>query len=128
MYRWGSGETDSELGEREGREVKTLKLRVDPRDLFLNHSDLLKSPKALSAHLFSQALPELEKTLEGDSGEKNWALLIFEEALDWRVGCGVLYIIKAALEKKGLPKPFEVLIDSRGRATAKFPSGREIEL
>jgi len=93
--------------ERSGRRKIVMRVPVVPREL-MSHIKEFKSVKDVSWYLFED---ELER-----SGPDKLELvqLIYEEALDYRVGSAVLDLIRKALKKKGLPKPFTILIRSDG--------------
>jgi hypothetical protein len=99
--------------ERRGRRKIVMRIPVVPREL-VKHMKEFKSVKDVSWYLFEDVLEK--------SGSETMDLveLIYEEALDYRVGSAVLELIRAALKKKGLPKPFTILIRSDGSFEIKW--------
>jgi len=93
--------------ERRGRRKVVMRVPVVPREL-MSHIKEFKSVKDVSWYLFEDVLEK--------SGSETLDLveLIYEEALDYRIGSAVLDLIRKALKKKGLPKPFMILIRSDG--------------
>jgi len=93
--------------ERRGRRQIVMRIPVVPREL-VKHLKEFKGVKDVSWYLFEDVL---EKS---DSETFDLVELIQEEALDYRIGSAVLELIQAALKKKGLPKPFTILVRSDG--------------
>ena len=99
--------------ERRGRRKVVMRVPVVPREL-MSHIKEFKSVKDVSWYLFEDVLEK--------SGSETLDLveLIYEEALDYRIGSAVLDLIRKALKKKGLPKPFMILIRSDGSFEMKW--------
>ena len=109
------------------RENRARAWLVNPRAVY----DKLKSGEYKDARDISWALLGDDESIQdmraeeyGDAAERNLALSIFENALDWGLGLAVLNYIRAFLQKKALPKPFEVLATRRGDVFIRSASGR----
>jgi len=91
--------------KRRGRRKIIMRIPVVPREL-MSHIKEFKSVKDVSWYLFDDVLRK--------SGSEKLDLveLIYEDALDYCVGSAVLELMRAALEKKELPKPFMILVRS----------------
>jgi len=61
---------------------------------------------------------------DGDSAHNNWALNIFENALDWGLGLAAFSLIRDTIKAyKRLPKPFRVAASRSGDIFLLLPSG-----
>lgn len=102
---------------------------IVPRDILNKFkTGEYKSARDLSWALLSdtQSTQLMEDTLDKDSAPSNFALHVFENALDWNLGIVVTRIIKDALKQKRIPKPFKVAVDRRGDVWTIHPSGTVI--
>jgi hypothetical protein len=106
--------------------MKTVTLQVVPREL-LQRRDLLRDPRRLSWYLLRQAEDLLEEEQDGDAAERNLALAVFEQALDWRIGLAVLGVLQVALRRRRPPKTFALEISRNGSIAVVLPSGRRVE-
>lgn len=76
-----------------------------------------RSARDISLALLSddESIQLMERTQYGDYSRNNFALSIFENALDWRLGLAVLDLIDACIRQyRRLPKPFYVAVNRSG--------------
>lgn len=70
------------------------------------------------------AYQELVETQDGDTSETNFALSIFEDALDWTLGLAVIGFIRDCVkEYKRYPRTFRVAVNHRGQVFILYRSG-----
>lgn len=113
---------------RTGRKITLKTWKIEPRTIL----DLLKQKKIESGRDLSFMLLNDEESIEtmqdqehGDNSENNFALSIFENALDWRLGMTVLNFIRGVVKKyRKLPKPFEIGVTRKGDIFLILNSGR----
>jgi hypothetical protein len=79
--------------------------------------------KALSWSLLSQkhSVDAMERSEGGDTACNNFALSIFENALDWSLGLAVRNFITDARAVKRCPKAFKVGVSRKGDVFALIP-------
>jgi hypothetical protein len=72
-----------------------------------------------------QAIQTMRDEEYGDCAQCNFAIAIFEQALDWRLGLTVIQVIRSIVKQtKKLPKPFELAVNRKGDIFVLFSSGR----
>lgn len=88
--------------------------------------DEWQSAKDISFALLDddESIQEMRDEKYGDCAARNFALSIFENALDWRLGIAVLDILKACLAKRRMPKPFSVAVNRAGDVFIIGASGK----
>ena len=67
-----------------------------------------------------------KEEIDGDSAPTNFALSIFENALDWRLGATVLQYVNHYLKSQKLPKPFKLGVARNGDIYIVQSNGRII--
>ena len=123
-------QTTSIVNPKTGKSNKVRVWDITPREILASFkSGELKSAKDLSWKLLNekQSVKLMEKQLEGDQSSNNFALSVFENALDWMLGLKVVSFIDAFLKEKKLPKPFQVAVNKRGDVFIITASGRIID-
>lgn len=89
---------------------------IDPRAVLASFkSGELKSARDLSWKLLNEkgSVAAMGREMDGEAASSNFALSVFENALDWSLGLKVLAHIRGAVAVKRMPKPFKVAA-SRG--------------
>lgn len=120
-------ETRTITNPKTGREVKVRAWRVEPRVVLAKlRSGEWSTARDISWGLLAdpQAACLIERTDGGDSAENNFALNIFENALDWSLGLKVLTFIQACQRIGKMPKPFDVLATRQGHVFIATATGR----
>jgi hypothetical protein len=85
--------------------------------------------KGIGLYLLGQARSLARAAREdGDSARSNYALRVFEEAYDWRLGLSVLRVLQVFSAKHKLPKPFDLCVPRTGPLFARFASGSVVVL
>lgn len=112
-----------------GRSNTVRAWNIDPKQVLADlRSGRTKSAKDLSWRLLSEkeSADDIEESVEapGDCARTNYALGIFEYALDWALGLVVLNFIRSAVRVKKLPKPFKVAANRKGDVFIITNSGR----
>ena len=84
----------------------------------------IKSARDISWSLLNddQSIQTMENEMGGDEVSGNFALSVFENALDWQLGVAVLQVLKAARPR--MPKDFEVAVNRAGDVFVIFQSGK----
>lgn len=99
-----------------GRQLRVRAWQVEPRKL-AEAVTSGQSARDISWALLSddEAFGEMRAEQHGDEASRNFALSIFENALDFRLGSAALSYVQTALRQFGrYPKPFTLAIDRRG--------------
>lgn len=99
-----------------GRNVSARVWTIEPRP-FIEAVKEGKSVRDISWELLSdnEAYCTMEAEAQGDEARSNFALSIFENALDWRLGQAALRYINIAIKAhRKLPKPFKVACTRSG--------------
>ena len=90
---------------------------VNPRAVMAKlKSGEWQSAKDISFALLDddESIQEMQNEEYGDSAQSNFALNIFENALDWTLGLAVINMLKACAAKGKWPKPFSVAVNRAG--------------
>ena len=105
-----------------GRETRVRAWRVEPRRLLAQLKEG-GSARDLGITILGDAesLEAMEATLGGDQASNNFALSIFENALDWRLGLAALDWMLACRPR--MSKPFQVACNRSGDVFVIRPSG-----
>jgi hypothetical protein len=112
------------VNPRTARENKVRLFRVAPREIVRRvRTKELLTARDISFFVMSQESID-EGDEEGDSTETNFALSVFENALDWTIGLAVLEYLRQARSGRKLPKPFEVLVNRSGDVFLRTFSGK----
>lgn len=85
------------------------------------------TPKQLSWKLLNddQSIQVMDDSQYGDSACQNFALSVFENALDWSLGLAIVRYCNAMVsQRKTLPKPFTVMVTRKGDVFIKTFSGK----
>lgn len=118
------------VNPKTGRENKVRAWAVQPRELLrLKKAGVWTSMKDLSWLFLNDAasIRAMEKELDGDSASSNFALSIFENALDYGIGMEVCRYIDGCVRASGrYPKPFQVAVSRSGNIFIITASGRVI--
>ena len=112
------------------RKVHLKTWKIEPRTILDFLKDKDKSARDISWLLLNddQSIQVIENQ-DGDQASNNFALAIFEQALDWRLGLAVIAIIRSTLKEFGkLPKPFEIGVTRSGTIFAILHTGTVIKL
>ena len=111
----------------QGKARKVYAWEINPRETY----NAFKNGKLKSAKDLSWALLNDDKSLQvmdsqqyGDNAESNFALSVFENALDWTLGMVVVRFLEVFTSQKKLPKPFRVFCTRKGDVFIKTNSGR----
>lgn len=85
-----------------------------------------QSAKDVSAALLNDdgSIQEMQDEEYGDCAATNFALSIFENALDWTLGIAVINMLKACAAKGKWPKPFSVAVNRAGDVFIIGASGK----
>ena len=85
--------------------------------------------KQISWKLLSddEAYGEMQATEDGDSARNNFALHIFENALDWGLGLAIIRLMVQAAKLGKRPKPFYILANRKGDIFYKFCNGKIVK-
>lgn len=114
----------------EGKIIKVKAFSVVPTEIrnFINElkakgaSHILQS---LSFAMLDSAKKIMKQEQYGDSRNNNFALSMFENALDHRMGWAVALYIDATIDAyKKLPKPFNLCVRANGDLYIETSSGR----
>lgn len=113
-----------------GKKISVIPFQVNPREILM---EVKKGSGAreISCMLLSQKSPEkaMVKSLYGDCANNNFAIRIFEEALDWTLGLKVLQIIQATIKTyKKIPKPFILFLSRKGDIFLQYISGKIVKI
>ena len=103
--------------------------RIDPRKVICAfNTKRFRTAKDLSWALLSddESVADMEATQYGDAAECNFALSIFETALDWTLGLAVLRLIESCPKGKIL-KPFTLCANRNGDVFYLFQSGKILQ-
>lgn len=88
-------------------------------------SDNPPTAKDISWSLLSDdgCYEEMLATEYGDTSESNFALSIFEDALDWTLGLAVIGFVRDCIQEwKKYPKTFDVLVNHKGQVFIRYKS------
>ena len=113
-----------------GKKLTVDTYRVVPRELLAwTRTRRNCTAKHISLYLLGQerSLRKAEAQDGGDTRHNNYALRIFENALDWSLGLAVLKLL-AAYPVGRLPRPFTLGATRKGSILVQFPSGKIIVL
>lgn len=103
-----------------GKTVNLKAFSVNPSEIraFMKEaksSDDKNPIRSLSFEIISSAKKLMKAEEYGDSAKTNFALSVFENALDYRLGLAVCsYIDLCAETFNKTPKPFSIGVDSKG--------------
>lgn len=88
--------------------------KIEPRQAISELGQL--GVKAYSWKLLEEpeAVEDMEAEQYGDQASNNFALSVFENALDWRLGLAVHNFIRGFVKLRKLPKPFDVAVNHKG--------------
>jgi hypothetical protein len=103
---------------------------IEPREFYAAVAKG-RSLKDLSWQMLNEPLSTKTMMAEagGDAAENNFALAVFEQALDWRLGIAAWSLIKACVaERKRYPKPFQIALTRGGKIFAIMANGRMVKL
>ena len=114
-----------------GKPIHVRAWQVAPKAIVAGlQSGKIKDARDISFSLLSdgETYQTMRREEHGDSAEHNFALAVFEHALDWRLGGLVLSLIQSAALKFGrMPKPFIVCTACNGDLFAEFSGGRIVK-
>lgn len=118
------------INPKTNRSNKAVAWKIEPRKIVDDlKAGKIKSAKDISWSLLNddQSYELMEETQYGDSNRNNFALSVFENALDWGLGITVLnYITSVVKQHKAMPKPFEVIANRSGDVFIRTFSGKVI--
>lgn len=119
---------DTITNPKTNRQNKVTGWHIDATEVYNNFKNgTFKTARDLSWALLNddQSIQKMEDEQYGDSGSNNFALRIFEQALDWSLGLTVLQCIDAHIKaRKSYPKQFDVLATRKGDVFIRYTSGR----
>ena len=107
-----------------------ITFQVRPREILSSLGEGFSDPRDIAHHLLLQQGDLLEQEMGGEDAAGNFALAVFEQALDWRIGLTVQQLIAEAVcgsNGRKIPKPFLLEVDRRGKITVVLASGRRID-
>lgn len=114
----------------EGKNIKVKAFSVVPNEIrdFINELKAKGSSHILQSLSFAM-LDSAKRIMRaeecGDSSRNNFALSMFENALDHRLGWAVALYIDASIEAyKRQPKPFKLCVTGKGDLFIETSSGR----
>ena len=110
-----------------GRNNRVKAWDIDPQAVVAGvTAGAIKTAKDLSWSLLGdeKSYQTMIDTDHGDGQDSNWALNIFENALDWALGMRVLRFIEACRKLKRMPNPFTVVATRKGDVYIIGQSGR----
>ena len=107
------------VNPKTGRQVMVKVWRVNPSAIMEQmKAGTIKSAKDVSWMLLNDAesIQEMEDTQYGDAASNNFALSVFENALDWSLGIAVLQAMRTYQKQyRCLPGPFSVAATRSGK-------------
>lgn len=101
-----------------GRESNCKCWMVDPAKVMaLIREKKIQTSKDLSLMLLGddEAVQLMGEEMGGEDAGHNFALQVFEHALDWTIGLAVLDFIRACAKMGKKPRPFEVAANRSGQ-------------
>jgi hypothetical protein len=102
-------------------------LKIYPKEITRGlREGTLKSARDISWHILEQKRECLEDDY-GDCADNSLGLAILEQALDWRIGCAIIGILRS-MPKGKVPKPFKMHIRRGGKLSVTWDSGKTIDL
>lgn len=111
------------------RTLRVVGWHVQPKEVLGWVKEGLTAKDISWKFLNDRKVEKLMKSEEyGDCSSNNFALSVFENALDWSIGLCILRLIRGCVANKKIPKPFDLLVDRKGTCYAKLSSGRVITL
>lgn len=115
------------INPKTGKKNRVVIWQIDARNILaMKREGRFQTPRQLSWLLLNDrsAIAKMEDEIEGESPNCNFALRIFETALDWSLGLTVLNFILQCVRAKKMPKPFQVAANHRGDVFIITASGR----
>jgi len=84
-----------------GRKVNLKTWKIEPRAILEFLKDKDKSARDISRLLLNdnQSIQVMEAQQSGDQAGNNFALAVFEQALDWRLGLAIVNVIRSAVKE-----------------------------
>ena len=120
------------ISPKTNRPVSVRAWRIEPRDVLARFkSGEYKTAQDLSYALLNQSrsVMDMSEGLDGDSAQTNFALCVFDNALDWTLGLAVLNLIRACRKQHNrLPKPFRIAASRAGDVFLIAASGKVLVL
>lgn len=110
-----------------GRQNKVRSWDIEPRKVFaFFREDENRSARDLSFLLLGddKAMSTMEREAGGEDSRSNFALSMFENALDWRLGLAVVNYLKGFAVRGRMPKPFQVACNRGGDVFIIGASGK----
>jgi len=101
---------------KSGRKINVRVWSIDDPKAMLARFRGGLTPKALSWELLSEkhSVKAMEREMDGEAASSNFALSVFEHALDWTLGLTVFNWIVDAAKRGKMPKPFKVAVSRKG--------------
>lgn len=115
------------INPQTNRQNKVNCWNINPREVLrLMREGKIKTARDLSWMLLNDddTIQLMEETDAGDCQNNNFALNVFENALDWGLGIKVLGFIRAFTQVKKMPKPFVVAANRKGDVFIITQSGQ----
>jgi hypothetical protein len=108
-----------------GRQLRVRSWHIDPKPFLAWTTAHQATARDISWKLLSEraSVAEMEATDGGDAAHSNFALHVFENALDWSLGLAVLQVFRACHARGKLPKPFDILTSQGGQIYWRGASG-----
>jgi hypothetical protein len=120
--------TTTFLNPKTGRTNKARAWHIEPRKIWdMVKAGEIKDAKDLSWRLLNddQSVRSMADQMGGEDAAHNFALAIFEQALDLTLGMRVIgFMNQCVRELKCLPKPFELMVNRAGDVFIRMPSGK----
>lgn len=121
--------TSSIVNPKTGKQNQVKTWNIIPRTILdMMKAGTIKSAKDLSWLLLNddESIQAMQDQMSGDAAESNFALAVFEQALDYALGIHVLSYIRNAVKIGKLPKPFQVAVNRKGDVFIITASGQII--
>lgn len=101
---------------KSGRQCAVRVWAINPKEMHDRLGSDFFRARELSWALLEEGATEMAAEMDGDSAPRNFALSIFENALDWRLGTTVLGVLKAYQKRRpGLvPRHLFVAVNRAG--------------
>jgi hypothetical protein len=123
--------TTSITNPKTNRSNKVAAWKVAPKKFWPALKSGSLDAKKLSWKLLNddESVQAMEEQIDGDSAESNFALSIFENALDWAIGLAIINYCNAMIARhKILPKPFTLMVNKKGDVFIETASGNLIPM
>lgn len=100
-----------------GKQIAVRVWKITPREITNGlKTGAIKDVKDISWKLLNEpeSVQDMKNGMDGENAVHNFALSVFEGALDWSLGLAVVNHIRAYVKEGKFPKPFELAVSRKG--------------